>query len=82
MTFGYKFMIESNSGKRPSCLWQIWWPQWASASAPSKSEFSIMFWSTSVPNFMLVDKSAQYPQKSLSTWTMSDFMTCSECFNI
>ena len=29
-----------------------------------KNEFS-MFWSTSVPNFMLVDKSAQYPPKNL-----------------
>ena len=63
MTFGYKVMIESNSGKRPSWIRQIWWPQWAAASAPSKNELSI-FWSTSVPNFMLVDKSAQYPPKN------------------
>ena len=63
MTFGYKVMIESNSGKPPSWMWQIWWPQWAPASAPSKNEFS-MFWSISVPNFMLVDKSAQYPPKN------------------
>ena len=34
-----------------------------------KNEFS-MFWSTSVPNFMLVDKTAQYPpKKSLRAWT-------------
>ena len=56
MTFGYKVMIESNSGKWPSCIWQIWWPQWALASAPSKNEFSV-FSSASVPNLMLVDKS-------------------------
>ena len=32
---------------------------------------------------MLVDKSAQYPpKKSLRAWSMSDFMTCSKCFNI
>ena len=60
MTFGYKVKIESNSAKRPSYIWQIWWPQWAPALTPSKNEFS-MFWSTFVPNFMLVDKSAQYP---------------------
>ena len=70
MTFGYKVMIESNSGKRPSWIWQIRWPQWAPKPVPSKNEFS-MFWSTSVPNFMLVDKSAQYPtQKSLRAWTI------------
>ena len=40
MTFGYKVMIESNSDKRPSWIWQIWWPKWAPASAPSKNEFS------------------------------------------
>ena len=76
MTFGYKVMIESNSGKRPSWIWQIRWPQWAPASAPSKQELS-MFWSTYVPNFMLVDKSAQYPPtfaplKCLRAWTMRD----------
>ena len=59
-------MIESNSGKRPSWIWQIWWSQWALASAPSKNELS-MLWSTSVPNFMLVDKSAQYPPKTSLT---------------
>ena len=65
MTFSYKVMIESNRGKRPSWIRQIWWPQWA----PSKNEFS-MFWSTSVPNVMLVDISAQYPpKKSLRAWT-------------
>ena len=38
-----------------------------------KNEFS-MFCSTSVPNFMLVDKSAQYPPKiSLRAWTSSGF---------
>ena len=63
MTVGYKVMIESNSGKRPSWIMQIWSPQWVPASAPSKNEFS-MFWSTSVPNFMLVDKSEQYPPKN------------------
>ena len=63
MTVGYKVMIESNSIKRPSWIWQIWWPQWALASAPSKNYFS-MFWSTSVPNIVLVDKSAQYPPKN------------------
>ena len=69
MTFGYKVMIESNSGKRPSWIWQKWWLQWAPASVPSKNEFS-MLWSISVPNFMLVDKSAQYPPKtSLRAWT-------------
>ena len=62
VTFGYKVMIESNIGKLPSWIWQIWWPQWALASVLSKNEFS-MFWSTSVQNFMLVDKSAQYPLK-------------------
>ena len=62
-------MIESNSGKRPSWIWQIWWPQWATAaSAPSKNEFS-MFWSTSVPYFMLVDKSAQYSPKN-NSWVL------------
>ena len=36
---------------------------------PQKNEFS-MLWSMSVPNFMLVDKSAQYPPKtSLRAWT-------------
>ena len=63
MTFGYKVMIESISGKRPSWIWQIWSPKWAPSSAPSKNEFS-MFWSKSVPNFMLVDKSAKYPPKN------------------
>ena len=60
MTFGYKVMIESNSSNQSSWIWQIWWSQWAPASASSKNEFS-MFWSTSVPDFMLVAKSAQYP---------------------
>ena len=65
MTVGYKVMIESNSGKWPSWIWQIWWPIYGG----SKNEFS-MFRSTSVPNFMLVDKSAQYPPKiSLRAWT-------------
>ena len=83
MTYGYKVMVESNSGKRPSWIWQVWWPQWAPASAHSKNEFGI-FWSTSVPNFMLVDKSTQYPaKKSLRAWTniltihlKSDFAYC------
>ena len=57
VTYGYKVMVESNSGKRPSWIWRI------SALAPSKNEFS-MFWPTSVPNFMLVDKSAQYLPKN------------------
>ena len=62
-------MLKSNSGKRPSWIWQIWWPQYAPASAPSKNKFS-MFCPTSVPNFMLVDKSAQYPLKySIRAWT-------------
>ena len=64
-------MIEPNSGKWPSWIWQLAWPQWAPALVPSKNEFS-MFSSTSVPNFMLVDKSAQYPpppKKSLRAWT-------------
>ena len=73
MTFGFKVMTESNSGKRPSWIWQIWWPKWTPASAPSKNEFS-MFWSTSLPNFMLVDKSAKYPpNKSLRAWTNCTF---------
>ena len=47
--------------------------QWAPASAPSKNEFS-MFWFTSVPNFMLVDKSAQYPPlKFLRARTIKTF---------
>ena len=58
MTFGYKVRIESNSGKWPSWIRQIWWLQWAPASAP-KNEFRI-FCSTCMPDFMLVDKSAQF----------------------
>ena len=68
MTFGYKVMIEPKSGKRPFWIWQIWWPQWAQLRR-SKNQFS-MFWSTSVPNFMFVDKSTQYiPKTSLRSWT-------------
>ena len=36
MTLGYKVMIESNSGKWPSWIHQIWWSHWAPASGPSK----------------------------------------------
>ena len=27
MTLGYRIMITSISGKWPSWIWQIWWPQ-------------------------------------------------------
>ena len=43
MTFGYGVMIKSNIGKRPSWIWQIWWPQGAPASAPSKNKIRIFF---------------------------------------
>ena len=43
-------------------------PTGAPASAPSKNEFR-MFWSTSVPNFMLVDKSAQSSPLEPGLWS-------------
>ena len=56
-TFSYKVMTKANIGWRPYWILRLWRPQWEPALAPSKNEFS-MFWSASVPNFMLVDKCA------------------------
>ena len=68
-TFSYEVMTKSNIGWRPYWILRLWRPQWAPALARSKNEFS-MFWSTSVSNFMLVDKCAQYhPNCSLSSST-------------
>ena len=59
MTFDYKVMIESNSN-------------FGFGKYGGPNEFS-MLWSTSVPNFMLVDKSAQYPFKTtLRAWTINN----------
>ena len=63
-TFGYEVMTKSNIGWRPYWILRLWRRQWAPALAPSKNEFSV-FWSTSVPNFMLVDKCAQKIPKLL-----------------
>ena len=63
-TFGYEVMTKSNIGWRPYWILLLWRRQWAPALAPSKNEFS-MFWSTSVPHFMLVDKCAQKIPKLL-----------------
>ena len=69
-TFSYEVITKSNIGWRPYWILRLWRPQWAPALAPSKNEFS-MFWSTSVSNFMLVDKCAQYhPNCSLSSSTI------------
>ena len=57
-TFSYEFMTKSNIGWRPYWILRLWRPQRAPGLAPSKNEFS-MFWSTSVPNFVLVGKCAQ-----------------------
>ena len=70
-TFRYEVMTKSNIGWRPYWILRLWRPQWAPALAPSKNEFS-MFWSTTVSNFLLVDKCAQYhPNCSLSSSTIT-----------
>ena len=70
-TFGYEVMTKYNIGWRPYWILWLWRPQWPPALALSKNEFS-MVWSTCVPNFMLVDKSAQYhPKWSLSSSTIT-----------
>ena len=65
-TFGYEVMTKYNIGWRPYWILRLWRPQWPPALALSTNEFS-MVWSTCVPNFMLVDKSAQYHPK----WSLS-----------
>ena len=63
ITFGYKVMIESNRASGDLGFAKYGGPNGRRLRCPqkiSKNELSI-FWSTSVPNFMLVDKSAQYP---------------------
>ena len=92
MTFDYKVMIESNSGKRSSWIWQIWWPQWAPASAPSKSEFS-MFWSTSNIVFLIIQQITVYHiitplYSGIKTWSIYDdlllflYVYLTGCMNI
>ena len=64
-------MTKSSIDWRPSWILPIWRPLWAPALAPSKNVFS-MSYTTSVPNFMLVDKSEQStPHFSLSSWTIT-----------